>query len=339
MLFKKGEFTKPEIAKIRSFCRERSFDVVYYPGINEAEVNRYNLLEEPYFYRGTTALLGKDRDEFLDRYKFNISPATDNRPYFFHFFKWRSLQEILALRGTGGLSLLELGYPILIATLLQALILSIIFVLLPLVFAGRKKTVIRQKGRLSIYFVALGLAFLFVEISFIQKFILFLHHPVYSASAVLCAFLIFAGLGSGFSQRWRQYFENLHPKFDGMPIAAGVVGIGLLSLIYLFLLPLLFHQWIYLPNLWKFPISILLIAPLAFFMGMPFPLGLARVARAKPTFIPWAWGLNGCASVLSAILATILSIHIGFNAVIALAVMLYFFSALLLWKPLDGEAP
>jgi len=327
MLVKKAEFTPSDIAGIKSFCNDRSFDVIYYPGVRETDVNRYNVLDAPYFYQGVTALLGEEREEFLDRYKFNVSPATDDRPYFFHFFKWRSLGEILSLKGQGGLPLLEWGYPILAVTLLQALILSFIFVLLPLGIVGRNRTKLKQKGRLSIYFSALGLAFLFIEIAFIQKFILFLHHPVYAVSAVLCAFLIFAGLGSGFSQRWSHHVQRLRPASPGLPIAAAVVGIGLFCLLYLFFLPPLFHHWIHLSNAWKFPLSVLLIAPPAFFMGMPFPLGLARVAQAKPDFIPWAWGLNGCASVLSAILATMLSVHFGFNAVIVSAVLLYIISA------------
>jgi hypothetical protein len=334
MLVKKGVFTKLELSEIRSFCQERSFDIVYCPGISEAEVNRFNLLEKPYFYRGAMALLGKERDEFFDRYKFHISPATDNQPYFFHFFKWRTLREILALKGQGGLPLLEWGYPMLLATLLQAVVMSFLLVLLPLVVFGRNSITRRFSARLVLYFFSLGLAFLFVEIAFIQKFILFLHHPVYAASAVLCAFLIFAGLGSGFSQRWSRHFKGLRPHLDGLPIASTVSGIGLLSLSYVIILPAVFQHWMPLSNSWKIPISILLIAPLAFLMGMPFPLGLGRVAQAKPDFIPWAWGLNGCASVLSAILATILSIHYGFNVVIGLALILYSVCALLLWKPL-----
>lgn len=337
MLLKRGAFTAREISKIETFCRARSFDVIHYPGIGEGEVNRYNVLDEPYFHQGVAALLSEKRDDFLERYKFNVSPATDDRPYFFHFFKWRSLREILALKGQGGLPLLEWGYPILVATLLQAIILSLIFVLLPLVLTGQKKLTIKQRGRLSIYFLALGLAFLFVEIAFIQKFILFLHHPVYAASAVLCAFLIFAGLGSGFSRRWSHSLKRLHPASLGAPIAAAVAAIGVLCVLYLFFLPPLFHLWIHLPSVWKFLISILLIAPLAFFMGMPFPLGLAQVAQATPDFIPWAWGLNGCASVLSAILATMLSIHVGFNVVVVSAVLLYILSAFAFWSPLLGE--
>ena len=107
LLFKKGGFSKTEISAIKSFCHERSFDTVYYPGITKTDVNQYNLLGAPYFYQGVTALLGKERHEFVNRYKFHITPTTDDRPYFFHFFKWCTLREILTLKGKGGLPLLE----------------------------------------------------------------------------------------------------------------------------------------------------------------------------------------------------------------------------------------
>jgi SAM-dependent methyltransferase len=338
LLYKKGVFTNGELSVIKFFCHERSFDIVYYPGIRKAEVNRYNLLEEPYFYQGAMGLLGQEPDEFIDRYKFHISPATDDRPYFFRFFKWRTLREILGLKKQGGLPLLEWGYPILVATLFQAVIMSFVLVLLPLMIADRNKIMGRgQMGRLLFYFSSLGLAFLFIEMAFIQKFILFLHHPVYAVSAVLCAFLVFAGLGSGYSQRCSKHFKRLCPKAKGMPIATVVAGIGLFSLLYVIFLPHTFHHLISLPNSWKIPITIFLIAPLAFFMGMPFPLGLSRVAQARAEFIPWAWAVNGCASVLSAILATLLSVHFGFNVVIGMALMLYFFSAVVLWRPLDNK--
>jgi len=335
LLLKKGVFSKAEVSAIKSFCHERSFDTVYYPGITKTHVNQYNLLEEPYFYQGVTALLGKERDEFVNRYKFHISPTTDDRPYFFHFFKWRTLREILALKGQGGLPLLEWGYPVLVATLLQAVIMSFVLVLLPLALLTRNVMARRQRGRLISYFFCLGLAFLFIEMAFIQKFILFLHHPVYSASAVLCAFLIFAGLGSGFSKRWSENLERLRARANGLPIATAVAGIGIMSFLYVIFLPPMFQHWMYLSNLWKIPITILLIAPLAFCMGMPFPLGLSKAAYTRPDFIPWAWGINGCASVLSAILATILSVHFGFNLVIGIALALYFISAVVLWRPLD----
>jgi hypothetical protein len=98
------------------------------------------------------------------------------------------------------------------------------------------------------------------------------------------------------------------------------IGIATFALLYLVLLPPLLQWLTPLPDLAKVLISLILIAPLAFWMGMPFPLGLSRIA---PDLIPWAWAINGCASVLSAVLATVLAIHFGFTVVILLAVSLY----------------
>jgi hypothetical protein len=81
------------------------------------------------------------------------------------------------------------------------------------------------------------------------------------------------------------------------------------------------------PLIAKIMLSIALIAPLGFCMGMPFPLGLSAIATGPPSLTPWAWGINGCASVISAILATLLAIQFGFNAVILLALVCYFAAA------------
>ncbi len=334
LLVKNGELTELEIRAVRTFCEERSFDVDYYPGIRAMEVNRYNVLEKPYLYEGAKALIGEKRNDFIKRYKFHITPATDDRPYFFHFFKWGTLPEILSLRGRGGLPLLEWTYPILMVTFLLAILTSFVLILLPLWTLRGSGSSRRNRSRIALYFLSLGLAFLFIEIAFIQKFILFLSHPLYAVSVVLCAFLVFAGLGSGFSSQWAQRFQHFHQQKAGIPILIVVMGIVAIALSYVILLPPLFHRWIALPDGLKIPISIALIAPLAFCMGMPFPLGLSRVATAMPDFIPWAWGVNGCASVLSAILASILAIHFGFTVVIGIALLLYFLGALALWKPL-----
>jgi hypothetical protein len=295
--------------------------MIYYPGITSTEVNHYNQMQEPWFFEGTSRLLEPTRDEFMDAYKFNIHPATDDRPYFSHFLKWRTLPELLVLRGRGSMPMLEWGYLILIATLVLALLASFLLVLLPLWLQRHKDT--RASGlrwRFLIYFPAIGVAFMFIEIAFIQKFILFLHHPLYAVSVVLCSFLVFAGLGSLMSARWRE-----HISLFGI-----TVGIGMFSVLYVLLLPGLFDWLIQLPGLIKIPVSALLIAPLAFLMGMPYPLGMSLVSEKLPSWIPWAWAVNGCASVVSAILATLFAIHLGFVFVVLVAVVLYLLAALVL---------
>jgi len=324
LLVKNGDFTPAEVEVAQSFSRARAFDAVWYNGMTADQANRYNLLDRPYFYEGARALLSDQRADFIDRYKFVLQPATDDRPYFFHFFRWRTLAEVLALKGRGGLALLEWGYPVVIATLIQALVLGGLLTLVPLwLFLRRTPGTLAgaRLGRLMLYFTALGLAFMLVEIAFIQKFILFLSHPVYAVALVLTSFLLLAGLGSRLAQR-----------FQAPPLARRVVGlaslvIATLTLIYVLGLPVAFHQLMGLTEEVKFALAVLLIAPLAFAMGMPFPLGLASVAARTPTLVPWAWAMNGFASVVGAVLATLLAIHWGFTAVVILAALLYLLAA------------
>jgi SAM-dependent methyltransferase len=314
LLLGERAFPAAQVAALRQFCEERWFDLVWYPGMQTAEANRFNQLQEPWLHRGAVRLLSDSRAEFLDEYKFNVRPATDDRPHFFHFLKWRTLPEILTLLGQGGMPLLEQGYLLLVGTLAQAVLASLVLILLPLVFIRRPlHTKPPPRGRLLAYFAAVGMAFMLIEIAFIQKFILFLSHPLYAVAVVLAAFLVFAGLGSALSQRW-----------SGRPVLPRVVaGISALALLYLLLLPSLFNALMHLADGYKVLISTALIAPLAMLMGMPFPLGLDRVARQAPGWIPWAWGVNGCASVVSAVLATLLAIHTGFAVVVMIAVVLY----------------
>jgi SAM-dependent methyltransferase len=302
LLVKNGAFTPADIAALREFCRARSFDVAYFPGVDAAETNRYNVLDQRDFHEGALALLGADRETFIERYKFSIAPATDDRPYFFRYFKWRTLPELLALKERGGLPLLEWGYPVLIATLVQAFVASVLLILLPLGAIARRT----EDGamppvsvvRVAAYFLSIGFAFMFVEIAFIQKFLLLLSHPLYAVAVVLCSFLLFAGLGSRYSGRLRMDDGKVFRR----PVTGAVAAIGAFSLIYLVVLPEFFRLLMPLPDALKILLSIVLIAPLAFAMGMPFPLGLARTAGGAPFLVPWAWGVNGCASVVAAIL-------------------------------------
>lgn len=327
LLVKHGDFHPADIDALRDFSRARSFDVEYHPGIRPGEANRYNVLDQPDFFAAAQALLGPERERFLSRYKFDVRPATDDRPYFFHFFKWRTLPELVALKAQGGLPLLDWGYPVLVATLLQATAAALLLIGVPLRVLRRRASGGRRAAappvpawRTGFYFVAVGLGFMFVEIAFIQKFILFLSHPLYAVAVVLCAFLCFAGLGSRYAPRL--------PGHGRRQAALAIGGICAASLVYLAALPLVFRLLIALPDPARIGIAVALIAPLAFLMGMPFPLGLSSVAARDATLVPWAWGINACASVVAAVLATLLAIHAGFTVVVLVALLLYAAAAL-----------
>ncbi len=315
LLVRNGVFSAAEVAAIRDFARQRSFDTVHVHGIAADEANVYNVLERDDFFAGTRALLGADRREFQERYKFNLEPATDDRPYFFHFFKWRTLPELLSLRSRGGLPPLDWGYPVLVMALVQAVVISLLLILLPLALSGTRRAFATTppglRRRAVLYFLALGLGFMAIEIPFLQRFSLFLSHPLYAAAVVLAAFLVFAGLGARYSVRLAPMAR--WPFF----------AIATLALVYVALLPPLLGALMGLAQGWKILLTTLLVAPLAFCLGMPFPLGLAAVAARAEPLVPWVWGINGFASVVATLLATLLAIHLGYSMVVLLAVVLY----------------
>lgn len=324
LLVKNGPIDPEEIGRIKEFSRTRAFDTTYFPGIGPEEGERFNRLDRPYFAEATRALLGADRDSWIDRYKFMIAPATDDRPYFFHFFKWSSLRELLRMKEEGALPLVEWGYPVLVATLVQAATLSTVLILLPLVLARRAlRAEERQSGlRVAGYFAAIGTAFMFLEIAFIQKFVLFLSHPLYAVAVALAGFLLFAGLGSRFAAR-------LAPAKRGRAVKLAIVAIVATGIVYLLALPAFIPRLMGWPDAAKVVLAVLLIAPLAFPMGLPFPVALASTHRCAPRLVPWAWGVNACASVIAAILATLIAMHFGFSAVVSIALVLYGVTAIL----------
>jgi spermidine synthase len=325
LLVKKGRFTRAEIAALRRFAAERQFDVAWHPGIRGDDANRYNRLAKPTLYDAAVALLGPGRSTFLADYRFNISPATDDRPFFFRFFKWGLLPELAALRGQGGFVFVDTGYLVIVLALLQAVIASGILILLPLAWlrGGEAGRAAPNPLRVACYFLLIGFAFLFVEIAFLHRFSLFLGHPLAAFSVTLAGLLVSAGLGSGAAKR-------VAARCRQAAVALAVALIVGLGVVYAVALPPLFDGLMGLPLAAKMAVAIGLLAPLGFVMGLPFPLGLGRVSECAPSLVPWAWGINGCASVVAAVTASLLAMHVGFTAVLALALGLYTATPLLI---------
>ena len=332
---KRGRFDAGELAVLRSFADAQGFDPVHYPGMRADEANRFHQLERPYLYEGTRALLSRRAADYRRDYKFAIGPATDDRPYFGDFFRWRSLPELWRLRDQGSAVLLDSGMLLLAAALLQALPLALLLVLLPLWVlprAGDARGPPLARGRAGAYFIALGLAFMLVEIATLSRLTLLVGHPLPAATAGLAAFLLFAGTGSVHARRWTAGTRAtaiagaIEPGF-GAAIRRVVLLVAL-GLVWQFAVFAAVHEfgggW---PVSARAAAGLVGIAPLAFAMGMPFPLGLARVARTAPAFVPWAWGLNGCASVIAAIAALLLAMVVGLRATLLCALALYAFAA------------
>ena len=312
-----------DVAAIRGFCREMGFDIVYVPGVEPSEVNIYNRFPEPIYYRLVYGMLhAEDRGEVYGGYLYEIGPATDERPFFFHFFKWDRLLETYESLGGKWQPLIEGGYLVPV-TLIQALALSILFILLPLRRLGR--TEVAGRWSLLTYFFCLGLGYMFIEIATIQRFILFLGHPAYSVSAVLFSLLLTSGLGSYLSGR-------IQP---GRRVHMLVLLIaGLLIPLYGFVSPIL-RSLLGLPIMIRLLATPVIIAPLGLLLGIPFPIGVRLLEGLKRDLIPWAWAVNGCASVLGSILPTIIALSFGFSVVFLVAGVTYLAS---IWMVFHSRA-
>jgi hypothetical protein len=312
ILVKNGAFTTDELATIRAFGREQGLDLVALPGLTEAEVNQLNVLEQPVYWRAFSELLA-DPDAVYAEQPFNVQPTTDNRPFFFHFFKWAQTRAILQQLGKTWQPWGGSGVFILIALLAVGLVASAVLILLPLALApaGRTKLGGKQapRGRMFAYFGLLGLGFLFVEIPLMQRFILFLGQPVLAFTAVLASILLFSGLGSLASPRL--------PAQRVLPLL--VIAI----LLYPLALPLLIEALLGAPMVLRLLATGLCLAPLGFLMGLPFPSGLNWLRQRAPNMIPWAWAINGSTSVLASILAAMIALSAGFTWVLVAAALAY----------------
>jgi hypothetical protein len=208
---------------------------------------------------------------------------------------------------------LEWGYVILWATLAQALILAPLFIFLPLVFIRDKQRISPlRKGKIFLYFSFLGLAFMFIEMGFIQKFIMLLTHPMFALALVLFTLMFFSGIGSLLSTR-------LGKRSRWIPF----IGILFFSGIYIIFLDELLHMFLPCSLFLRCVLVLVLLAPLALFMGMPFPIGLQFISDRQSDYIPWVWGVNGVASVIAPVLGSLLSVCLGFHIVMLLSLLFY----------------
>jgi hypothetical protein len=226
----------------------------------------------------------------------------------------------------------DAGYLVVVLALLQAILTSAILILLPLAWLRRGEGQCAAPGpaRVALYFLLIGFAFLFVEIAFIHRFSLFLGHPLAAITVTLAGLLVSAGLGSGISKR-------VSARWPQAAIILAVAAIVSLGAVYAMVLPPLFGGLMGLPLSAKITVAVGLLAPLGFVMGLPFPLGLGRVSDCAPGLVPWAWGINCCASVVAAVMASLLAMHVGFTTVLALALGLYTVTPLLLGR--SGPRP
>ena len=310
-IVKRSSLNKTDIENIKLFCDKYNFDPILLPEIKTEDRVQYNTMEDGNFFYNLEGMFSAQRKKIINTYDFNIHPATDNKPYFYQFLRWKKFPNLIKSLGQKSTAYIELGYFIVVVTFIQVIILALLFIILPLFRLGWKGG---NKTWVALYFCALGFGYIFLEIVFIKYFILYLGHPIYSVATVISVMLISSGLGSYYSSRLKAQRKTLL-KITG--IIAGFI------LAYSFFIGDFLSSTVGLNIEFKIGISCLLIALPAFFMGMPFPIGLKIVYKMKKSNVPWAWGINGCVSVISTSLAAIIALELGFMVVMLFASAAY----------------
>jgi spermidine synthase len=340
ILVKNGAFTEGELYDLNNFVKTRSFEPLYVPdaglplrdigilmGAYRNHFSGGGAVVESFtnadMYRAVIPLFFAGREKEIEQdYIFDIRPIRDSRPYYSGFLKLRNLS--MYLDQMEDISE-EWGHLLLLGMLVQACIFGLIVIVIPLLW--RRRELFRSQAdagsavAVILYYAGLGLGYMLIEIYLIQRLGVFLSNPTYSTSIVITVMLICSALGnlaSGFLWRLRAVV---------VPAACALVAACLLF--HLFALDV-FLGWFHSAGLpARICAASLIIAPLAFFMGVPYPNGLDSLRENKPHLLPWAWGMNGGLSVAGSALARIISVSRGFPVLLMVGIGVYIMVGLL----------
>lgn len=310
-LVKKSPFSEEEIMKVHHFCDEWMFDPLILSETKEFERDKFNMLQDTTFFVNVDCLLSPHKKTFIQQYAYRIHPTTDNCPFFFQFVRFNAIPKLISSIGKGNVPFLDIGYLLIILTFIQIVIIAAIFILLPLLF---KKWKSKNKKWIFIYFSGLGLAYMFLEIVFIQQFTFYFGEPTYATAMTLSILLFSSGLGS--------YYSGMLQNNKKARCALPIIIATILILYALTLSPLL-TSTIGLAPPFKILISVILLGVLGFLLGMPFPLGINYLSEKNNQDIPWGWAFNGYFSVISTVLATIISVEVGYFSLFIIAALIY----------------
>lgn len=310
-LVKKSPFKRDEINKVRLFCENRMFDPLVLPEKQEIERDKYNILQDTTFFTHIDQLLSHKKETLIRQYPYRIHPTTDDRPFFFQFVRFKQIPQLISSIREKNFPFLDIGYVLIILTFVQIVFIAAIFILLPLSFRPWKS---RNKKWVLMYFSGLGLAYMFLEMVFIQHFTFYFGEPTYAASATLGILLFTSGLGSYYSGK----FQNNKKMRLAIPLV-----IAAILVLYAFVLSPILTATIGIALPLKITIAVVLLGTLGFFLGMPFPIGIDYLSGKNTDDIPWAWALNGYFSVISTVLATIISVELGYLLLLSMAAFIY----------------
>ncbi|MBN2471399.1 MAG: hypothetical protein JXN59_11790 [Anaerolineae bacterium] len=317
-IVKPTPFLPDELAALLHQIDALDYDLVLAPQMPVHLINQHARLPSPVYHDTFLALAtAADQPAYYMAYPFDISPPTDNRPFFYHFFRWNQTAEILENLGRRWQPFGGSGYFVLVVLLVFATGATTLLIILPIGLRQRFRRMLLETSRMAsmrilLYFALLGLAFLMVEVALVQQFILMLGQPTLAMAVIIGALLFFSGVGSMVSSR--------------LPWRGMMLLLAALLIISPWLVDALAPLLLALPAALRFVAVILLIAPFGFLMGIPFPRGISALTP-RSAFIPWAWAANGSVSVISSVLAAMIAMWIGLSWVLVLGGGLYLLAA------------
>ena len=310
VLAKKSPFTPDEYSAVARHIRENPNLVWLNPPAQYAGMQPL----PPAAMAFRAMIERNDPQQFARDYAYNVGPVTDGAPFFFFTLKTgHVLKNIVAGTGHGMDWRINLGVVVLGMVLIISVAAVIAFLVLPLLFHPHAKESGTSIGAL-LYFIAVGVGYILVEISLIQRFVLFLGHPTYALTVVVFLLLLSSGAGSVAARRYVSTSGRVRMV---LMVVAILIGANLL------ILPAVLSTAVGLPFAIKLLISAATLVPLGFFMGMPFPTGL----RLLEDGVEWAWAMNAAASVLGSVAAMVIAIHFGLTVTLACAGLAYLMAA------------
>jgi hypothetical protein len=306
---KRTPFTTDELDSIRTFAARWAFDPALLPDLRSGERQVYNRLQDDSLFTLFDAILDDRREALYRDYAFRVWPVSDDQPFFSQFLRWNRLGSMTEQYSQHTLPFLELG---LLVAVLAALVLSVLAALLIILPLTRLPREGRHGWKILLYFGGLGIGYMWVELAMIHRFVFYLGQPVYAAALVVGVMLAGSAIGSALTG----HFTNLRPwRWSAM--VAGTL------LFYALLLSPLLRATLPLSLPGRTILAVLVLIPPAVVMGMPFPLGLRLLNRVHPAEVPWAWGINGCFSVVGAAMATLIAVEVGYSLLLVLAAGAY----------------
>jgi hypothetical protein len=322
LFIKRGIVSGEEIIRLKSFCKSRNFDMIYYPGIERSECNVFNIFPEPIFHDAMRELLDAEkRAYFLKNYIFDVRPTTDDRPFWDHTFRWDKIREQYEVFNRRWAAFFEGGY--LVAMLfVQALLLSILLIIIPFLLAragDRVRDVDGGSIAILFYFVCIGIGYIMIEIVFIQRFITVLEHPFYTTTVVIAGILVSSACGS--------YFSKDFLSLPGWSVGKHLLLSCAVLLVYLVSLDILVSIVSGSFVLKAIYVGCIVAIP-GFLLGVPFPAAIRLLGTTNKGVIPICYCANATASVIASSLTILIALEFGFKFALGIAVLCYFFAML-----------